>query len=141
MGEKDLQFLAGTNHGDKFSREQGQPWRTLCKYLKRLIEWNSLVSLFSKKFEPVPPFYIPFNMVWRWVSGPPSTLCPPVIQGFPISVSQYYIWSPETVVMVRWTRDTFEFDQPYKTRGRQNAGNREDFKQYVRLSLCNCENA
>ena len=28
--------------------------------------------------------------------------------------SQYYIWSPKTVPMVRWTRGKFEFDQPYK---------------------------
>ena len=49
-------------------------------------------------------------------SGPPSNLGSPVIQGSKalLSASQYYIWSSETVLMVRWIRNTFEFDQIYK---------------------------
>ena len=30
--------------------------------------------------------------------------------------------------MVKWMRDTFEFDQPYK-QTKQNESNREDFEQ------------
>ena len=25
---------------------------------------------------------------------------------------EYYTWSPETVLMVKWMKGTFEFDQP-----------------------------
>ena len=31
-----------------------------------------------------------------------------------VLATQYYMWSPETVQIVKWKRDTFEFDQPYK---------------------------
>ena len=42
-----------------------------------------------------------------------SNLGPPVIPKSSLSVPQYYI-SPETSLMVRWMRDTFDFDQTYK---------------------------
>ena len=32
--------------------------------------------------------------------------------GSPFSAFQYYIWSPETALIVRWMTGTFEFDQP-----------------------------
>ena len=37
--------------------------------------------------------------------------------------------------MVRWMKDAFEFDQPYKDR-KQSTSNREDFEQQVRFSGC-----
>ena len=37
---------------------------------------------------------------------------PPINKGG--SHYEYYIWSTEAVLMVRWMRGTFEFDQPYK---------------------------
>ena len=46
----------------------------------------------------------------------------------PFSALQYYIWSPETVLMVKWMRDPFELDQPYKQK-KKNASNREHFEQ------------
>ena len=54
----------------------------------------------------VPPFK----------SDPCSNLGPPSNSGLqaPLSAFQYYVWSPETVVMVRWKRGTFGFDYSYK---------------------------
>ena len=37
---------------------------------------------------------------------------PPIINES--SHDEYYIWSLETVLMVRWRRDRCGFDQPYK---------------------------
>ena len=53
--------------------------------------------------------YPPFQ-----ISSPLSFRSPPGLQGTFFLASQYYIWSPETVLMVRKIRDTFEFDQAYK---------------------------
>ena len=32
----------------------------------------------------------------------------------PLLAFQYYVWSFETVLIVRWVRDKFQLDQPYK---------------------------
>ena len=55
-------------------------------------------------------------MVWRGIWGPPFKSGPPSNSGSKVHLpaSQYYLRSPETLHMVRWMRNTFEFDQPYK---------------------------
>ena len=45
---------------------------------------------------------------------PEPTNPPPTLSRFPLSASQCYILSCETVLMVRFLRGTFQFDQPYK---------------------------
>ena len=70
------------------------------------------------------------DMVWKgawevppFKSGPPFQIRSPSNLGpcqqfraprSPHSASRYYIWSPKIVLIVRWMRGTFEFDQPYK---------------------------
>ena len=63
------------------------------------------------------------NIVWRGDWGHPlsnqvsrSSLVYPVIQGSEVSLSasHYYIMIPERVLIVKWVRDTFEFDQSNK---------------------------
>ena len=44
----------------------------------------------------------------------PEPTNPPPLSRFPLSASQYYILSCETVLKVRFLRGTFQFDQPYK---------------------------
>ena len=67
----------------------------------------------------VPPFK----------SGPPSSLGPPSNSGLHSPPFQpHYMWSPETFLMVRWMKGSFEFDQP-QTNRKQNGSNRENFKQ------------
>ena len=36
------------------------------------------------------------------------------VSQIPVSAFQYYIWPPETVLIVRWARDIFQLDQSYK---------------------------
>ena len=62
------------------------------------------------------------NRMKRVLRFPPSNQVPYpiqvplVIQGskIPCLVAQYYIWSPKTVLIVKWVSDTPEFDQPYQ---------------------------
>ena len=74
-----------------------------CFSLLKLCKWYQIVQSLT-------------YMVWRGVWDPPFNLGPPVIQGskVPLSASQYYMWPPKTVLLLRWLRGTFEYDQPYK---------------------------
>ena len=63
--------------------------------------------------------------------------CPPSKSGLqcpPVLAPQYYVPSPETVLMVRWMRDIFWLT--IQTSGKQNASDREDFKQIFCNHLC-----
>ena len=67
----------------------------------------------------VPPFSLSISLSPRYMAIPllwffknPN---PPITtEGWGSSHYEYYIWFPETALMVRRMKGTFEFDQPYK---------------------------
>ena len=100
--------------------------------------WNILVIVvttltFIFIYYSVRAWYEERSEVHFLKSGLPFKLgCPnnSELQGSPLSISILNMipWnsirSPGTVLMVRWMKSMFEFDQPYKTNKKQNACNR-----------------
>ena len=58
----------------------------------------------------------------------------------PLSASQYYIWFLESLNGKMEERHTW-VESTVQTSRILNVNNRQDFKQYVRLNLCDCGNA
>ena len=97
---------------DIFSETFQRFWKKI-RYIGRSLSVLGQVSIaFSMTWYEKGPERSPLsNQVPLNFRSPPQQFRAP---RSPHSASRYYIWSPKTVLIVRWMRGTFEFDQPYK---------------------------